>query len=159
MIRVWTIYLQKWRNDSFFYTFAFFWVRRTPHYKVTHGMDNFQDITMTEHVLESWKNVEKYKFSCIYMYVTIFAQWVRKRNFFIFLHPENMFLVNKMSTIRVRDPQTSIIWSFLHAWASGTVVGGLKVIWRSFHDHLRSFYAIFQYPTLQCHPLNGQFSR
>ena len=95
-------------------------------------MDNFQDITMTEHVLESWKNVEKYKFSCIYMYVTIFAQWVRKRNFFIFLHPENMFLVNKMSTIRVRDPQTSIIWSFLHAWASGTGCWGsqghLKVI-------------------------------
>ena len=156
MIRVWTIYLQKWRNDSFFYTFAFFWVRRTPHYKVTHGMDNFQDITMTEHVLESWKNVEKYKFSCIYMYVTIFAQCVRKRNFFIFYTLKNMFLDNKMSTIRVRDPQTSIItWSLLHAWASVTVVG----VSRSFHDHLRSFYVIFQYPTLQCHPSNGQFSR
>ena len=155
-MRVSTIYHQKWRNDSFFYTFAFFWVRRTPHYKVTHGMDNFQDITMTEHVLESWKNVEKYKFSCIYMYVTIFAQCVRKRNFFIFYTLKNMFLDNKMSTIRVRDPQTSIItWSLLHAWASVTVVG----VSRSFHDHLRSFYVIFQYPTLQCHPSNGQFSR
>ena len=139
-----------------FYTFAFVWVRRIPHYKVTRGMDNFQDIAMTEHILESWKNVEKYKFSCIYMYVTIFAQCVRKRNFFIFYTLKNMFLDNKMSTIRVRDPQTSIItWSLLHAWASVTVVG----VSRSFHDHLRSFYVIFQYPTLQCHPSNGQFSR
>ena len=71
----------------FFTIFVFFGVRRTPGYITTYGTHILKDRMIYERVLEYWKNVEKDKFSSIFLCFAIFAQWAKKRNFLEFSEP------------------------------------------------------------------------